>query len=90
MPKIFPAVTYTVTHQYQVDLPEHHPFEKLLDFYIKWNEFHYTVDGMQWYVIEMVENDRWEPNFKRARETQIFAADSEGACDYDTQLFASI
>lgn len=74
MTKLHAVCTYAVTRQYEVTLPEGVTFDQIKDFYVKWYEFRYTLDGTTWDVamLHQLETDgNVAPDYKRPQSVDI-------------------
>ena len=60
-----------------VELPAGHVAENIRDWYVKWDIFHYTLDGQVWYEIELHSAGLDTVDWKRPSYTELLDQDFE-------------
>jgi len=60
-------------------------FDEILDWYVKWGTFHYTLDMETWHEVNLQSDSSDAIDWKRPTEAAVFAVDASG--DYgDNEL----
>ena len=78
---------YTITASYFTDtkaefeLPEGVTFDQIKDHYIKWFEFHYTLDGKAWHKVDIEDDCGEETDYKKPEGWRIRDEDYNDVAD---------
>lgn len=78
--KIYVASNYTFTDYHCVELPSNIQFSDIKDWYVKWGNFYYTLDGKDYVEVPNKGPGNWEGtlDMKRPASTVIYDATPTG------------
>lgn len=61
--------SYLACTQDKIEIPGVETFDQVKDWFVKWQTFHYTLDGKEWREIEF--NDDADPDMKRPCNVRV-------------------
>lgn len=87
MTKIALDATYYAGTLTIIDLPEGVVWADIKDWYVKWDCFHFKLEGKEWQEISMNSECNSEIiDWKRPKTVTVYAADEDGEPEWDNEL----